>query len=281
MVTAAAQPHSEETLIQPPGRWGFLRLHELWEARELLYFVTKRELQIRYKQSFFGVTWAVMQPLAYAFIFALFFGRLAKVGSDGAPYPIFALAALVPWLFLSQGVSQAATSLVAEQDVLSKIYFPRMVIPLARIMSFLVDLAIGLCILTVFTFAYGVTPGIGLVALPGFLLIAAFTAAAAGILLGGLNVKYRDVTLVVPLLLQLWLFITPIAYPASLIKGSWQYLYAVNPMVAVVEGMRWAFVGAPAPSLAVVAISGGTALAALVVSVVYFRRTERFFADIV
>ena len=267
--------------ITPPSRWGGFGLRELWDARELLYFMTKRELQIRYKQSLFGVSWAVLQPLVYAFVFALFFGRLANVPSDGFPYPIFALTALVPWIFLSQSVAQAAASLVGDANLLGKVYFPRLVIPLAKVASFLIDLLIALVVLAVFVFLYGESPSVGLLALPGFLLLAFVTALGAGTLLATLNVRYRDVTVAIPLLVQLWLFATPVIYPGSLIAGGWRYVYALNPMVSVIDGVRWGFLGAPAPEAAMVAISAAAAVGVLVAGAVYFRRAERFFADIV
>ena len=272
---------TETTTITAPRRWGGFGLRELWDARELLYFMTKRELQVRYKQSLFGVSWAVLQPLVYAFVFALFFGRLADVPSEGLPYPVFALSALVPWIFNAQAVSQAAGSLVGDANLLGKVYFPRLVIPLAKVLSFLVDLLIALCVLGLFVALYGVTPSEGLLALPAFLLLAFVTAVGAGTILATLNVRYRDVTVAVPLLVQLWLFSTPVIYPGSLITGDWQYVYALNPMVSVVDGVRWAFLDTPAPDPATVAISTGVAALLLLAGVAYFRRAERFFADIV
>jgi lipopolysaccharide transport system permease protein len=267
--------------ITPPSRWGGFGLRELWDARELLYFLTKRELQIRYKQSLFGVSWAVLQPLVYAFVFALFFGRLANVPSDGFPYPVFALSALVPWIFCSQAVSQAAASLVSDANLLGKVYFPRLAIPLAKILSFLFDLLIALCVLGLFVALYDVTPSEGLLLLPAFLLLAFLTAVGAGTLLATLNVRYRDVTVAIPLIVQLWLFATPVIYPGSLIEGGWRFVYALNPMVSVIDGVRWGFLGAPAPELATVAISTAVAALLLFAGIVYFRRGERFFADII
>jgi lipopolysaccharide transport system permease protein len=272
---------SADLVIQPPGRWGGLGLRELWSYRELLYFMTKRELQIRYKQSVFGVSWAVFQPIVYAFVFALFFGRLANVSSDGFPYPVFALAAIVPWIFVSQAATQGATSLVADANLLAKVYFPRLVIPFAKTLSFLVDFVISLCVLTVLVVLYGAEPSIGLLALPGIVLLAAATGTGVGTGMGALNVMYRDVTVATPLLVQLWLFASPIAYPTSLIPRGWIYLYALNPMVTIIDGMRWAFLGAAAPSVGVVLCSVAGASAILTIGVLYFRRTERFFADVV
>jgi lipopolysaccharide transport system permease protein len=270
-----------ETVIKPPGGWVDLGLRELWESRELLYFLTKRELQVRYKQSIFGVSWAVMQPVLYAFVFSLFFGTLARVPSDGLPYPVFALAALVPWMFVSQAASQGAASLVADANLLSKVYFPRLVIPIAKTLALMVDLVIAMGVLSVMVVVYSATPTIGLLAVPGLILLAATVAAAVGIGFGALNVMYRDVTVAVPLLVQLWLFASPIAYPTSLIPSDWVYLYALNPMVTVIDGMRWAFLGSDPPSLGVVACSICGAVVALVLAVIYFRRAEQFFADVV
>jgi lipopolysaccharide transport system permease protein len=275
----APMPH--ELTIRPPRRIESFGLGELWQYRELLYFLTKRELQIRYKQSIFGVTWAVLQPLAYAFIFALFFGRLAKVPSEGVSYPVFALAGLVPWLFAAQSVSQAAESLVRDANLLTKVYFPRLVLPISKVLSFLIDLLIALGVLGIFVAIYGADPGVGLAFLPLFLLLASATAAAVGMALGALNVAYRDVIVVVPLLVQLWLFLTPVIYPASLIHGAWRYVYAANPMASVIEGVRWGFLGTSGPPAGGVAISVASALILLAIAIYYFRRTERFFADII
>jgi lipopolysaccharide transport system permease protein len=270
-----------EVVIRPAHRWVSIGLPELWEYRELLYFMTKRELQIRYKQSLFGVSWAVLQPLVYAFVFALFFGRLANVPSDGLPYPVFAMAALVPWMFVSQAVAQGAGSLVADSNLLSKVYFPRLIIPAAKIVALLVDLGIALCVLALLVLIYGGEPTIGMLAVPGFVLLGMLTAAGVATGLGALNVMYRDVTVAVPLLVQLWLFASPIAYPTSLIPGDWKYLYALNPMVTVIDGMRWAFLGSDAPELGMVGCSLAGALVLLAAGILYFRRTEQYFADVV
>lgn len=274
-------PAPYELTIRPPGRLESFGLGELWAYRELLYFLTKRELQIRYKQSVFGVGWAVLQPLAYAFIFSLFFGRLAKVPSEGVPYPVFALAGLVPWLFTAQSVSQAAGSVVRDANLLTKVYFPRLVLPISKVLSFLIDLVIALGVLGIFVVIYDANPGVGLAFLPLFLLLAAGTAAAVGMALGALNVAYRDVIIVVPLLVQLWLFMTPVIYPVSLIHGFWRYIYAANPMTSVIEGVRWGFLGTPAPPASGVAISIASSVILLLTAIYYFRRTERFFADVI
>jgi lipopolysaccharide transport system permease protein len=269
------------TTIRPPRRWPGLGLRELAAYRELVYFLTKRELQVRYKQSVFGISWAILQPVAYAFVFAIFFGSLANVPSDGVPYPLFALAALVPWIFASQGVGQASASLVNEANLLGKVYFPRLALPLSKVISFLIDLLIGLAVLGVFIVLYSADPTVGLAALPLFLALAFTTAIGAGLLLATLNVRYRDVTVAIPLLVQLWLFATPVLYPGSLVEGAWEYVYAINPMVSVIEGVRWGFVGTDAPSLVAIAISFASASLLLAVGLSYFRSAERYLADII
>ena len=270
-----------ELVIRPPGRWPGIGLRELFNYRELLYFLTKRELQVRYKQSIFGVSWAVLQPVSYAFIFALFFGHLAKIPSQGIPYPVFALAGLVPWMFASQAVGMASQSLVADANLLSKVFFPRLVLPVSKVLSYTVDLLIATIVLLGFTFLYGVDWTAGLLLLPFFYGLAGATALAAGLLFSAVNVKYRDLIVATPLIIQLWLFMTPVLYPGTLITGAWAYIYALNPMVSVIEGVRWAFLGTPAPAVGPVAVSCASVLLGMAVGLYYFRRTERFFADVV
>ena len=219
-------------------RWG-----EFWEYRELLYFLTKRELQIRYKQSIFGVAWAVIQPVALAFLFALFFGHLAEVPLDGVPYSAFALAGLAPWILVSQATTQTAGSLVGDANLLSKVYFPRLLIPAAKVLSLLVDLAISLLVATIAVLLYHLGVRVEWLTVPLFMVLAVVTALGVGTFFAALNVKYRDVAVAVPLLTQLWLFATPVVYPGSLITGAWQYVYALNPMVSVIQGTRWALLG--------------------------------------
>jgi lipopolysaccharide transport system permease protein len=279
-LSIAAQA-SSEIVIRPAGRWARLDSAEIWAYRELLYFLTKRELQVRYKQSLFGVSWAVMQPLALTFIFALFFGRLVKVPSDGIPYPVFALAGLVPWLFVSQSTAQGAQSLVADANLLTKVYFPRIIVPLAKVLALMVDLLIAFAVLLVFAVIYGATLKPTAFLAPLFLLLALGTALGAGTLLAAVNVKYRDVGVAIPLTVQVWLFATPVVYPASLVSGAWEYVYALNPMVSIIGGLRWALFGTPAPAAGAVAVSVGAVCALVIVAVVYFRRTEQFFADLI
>jgi lipopolysaccharide transport system permease protein len=268
-------------VIRPPGRFDGLGLRELVKHHELLYFLVKRELQVRYKQSFLGVAWAVLQPIVLAFIFALFFGRLANVPSEGVPYPAFALAGLVPWMFAAQATAQSATSLVGDANLLSKVYFPRLVIPLAKVLSLAVDLLVALCVLFPFVVAYGVTLEPQALAVIPFVLLAVVTVTGIGIGLSALNVKYRDITVGIPLLVQVWLFATPVVYPGSLVTGAWRYIYALNPMVSVIDGMRWAVLGTHAPATGPLLVSIAVALITLVAALVYFKRTERYFADLI
>jgi lipopolysaccharide transport system permease protein len=277
----AAGAAGEEIVIRPPARFGDLSVRELWRYRELLYFLVKRDLQIRYKQSLFGISWAVLQPVALTLIFYVFFGRLAKIPSEHIPYPVFAMAALVPWTFAANSVAQSALSLVGDQNLLSKVYFPRLVIPIARIGALSVDLAISLGVVAIFMAGYGIAPPLQVLLVPAILALAFLTSAAIGLWLAALNVKYRDVSVAVPLAVQLWLFATPVVYPGSLVTGAWQYVYALNPMVSVIGLMRWALLDTPAPPVGSIGISIGSALVLLTAAVLYFRRTERFFADII
>jgi lipopolysaccharide transport system permease protein len=279
---ATASPAAErELVILPPRRWEGFAAPELWSYRELLYFLTKRELQVRYKQSLFGVSWAVLQPVALAFLFALFFGRLAKVPSEGVPYPVFALAGLATWMFVSQATTQAASSLISDANLLSKVYFPRLLIPTAKVISLIVDLTIAVTVAATATLLYGLGARWQWVLTPAFLLLAFVTALGVGALLAPLNVKYRDVSVAVPLIAQLWLFATPVVYPGSLITGGWQYVYALNPMVSAIQGTRWALLGTDPPAVGVVLISTCSAIALVLVAWTYFRRIERSFADII
>jgi lipopolysaccharide transport system permease protein len=275
-------PAAPEIEIRPPRRWGDLRLSELWEFRELLYFLLKRELQVRYKQSALGVSWAILQPVVLAGVFALFFGVLAQLEAPaGIPYPLFALSGLVPWLFFSQAVSLSATSLVADASLLTKIYFPRLAIPLAKVSALVLDLCIAFVLLFAIALAYGEQISWQVLLIPAFLALGVIAALGLGCLFAALNVKYRDVTVATPLLLQIMLFISPIIYPSSVVPGAWKYVYALNPMVSVIEGLRWSLLGVPDPNLGVYAVSVASALVMLAASLIYFRRTEQFFADII
>ena len=271
---------TKPTIIVPSSGWVPLRLAELWAHRELLYFLVWRDIKVRYKQTALGVLWAVLQPLLAMFVFTLFFGRLARMASDGVPYAVFNLAGLVPWTFFVFGLNEAANSVVGSRHLITKVYFPRLAVPLAPVLAGLVDFAIAFLLLQVVMAWYGLLPGVRAVFVLPFLLLAFATSLGVGLWLAALNVLYRDVRYVLPLLSQLWLFATPIVYPSSLVPAQWRPAYGLNPMVSVVDGFRWALLGTPAPG-ATLLMSSLAALVLLTTGALYFRRIERTFADIV
>ncbi|HEX7185056.1 MAG TPA: ABC transporter permease [Thermoanaerobaculia bacterium] len=278
---AGAQGLLPVTVIRPSRGWASLGVRELWRYRELLGFFVWRDVKVRYKQTALGVAWAVLQPVFTMLVFSLFFGHLAGMPSDGVPYPVFSFAALVPWTFFANGVSQAANSLVGNQSLLQKVWFPRLTIPASAVLAGLVDFALAFLVLLVMMPAWGLpVPPRAALALP-LLLLALVASLGAGLWLSALNVQYRDVRHAVPFLLQLWLFATPIAYPASLVPEPWRALYGINPMVGVVEGFRWALLGTGAAPGPAIAVSTLAALALLAGGALYFRRVERIFADVV
>lgn len=269
------------TYIRPSEGWVSLKLAELWEYRELLYFLCWRDIKVRYKQTALGAAWAIIQPFFTMVVFSVFFGRLAQIPSDGIPYPLFAYAALVPWSFFAHSLSSSSNSLVDSANLLRKVYFPRLAIPLATVLSGVIDFAVAFVVLLGMMLFYGRTPTPNSIWLPFLLLLALTTALGVGLWLSALNVQYRDVRYTIPFLTQFWLFATPIAYPSSLLSEPWRTLYGINPMVGVVEGFRWALLGtatAPGPILIVSAL---TALGLLVSGAYYFRRMEKSFADLV
>jgi lipopolysaccharide transport system permease protein len=269
------------TIIEPSRGWVSLKLYELWEYRELVYFLTWRDVKVRYKQTALGAAWAIIQPFFTMVVFSLFFGRLAKVPSDGIPYPIFSFAALVPWTFFANGLTQASNSLVGSANLIKKVYFPRLAVPLSSVASGVVDFILAFLVLIGMMLTYSVVPTFKALWLPLFLLLALTTSLGVGLWLSALNVKYRDVRYVVPFLTQFWMFASPIAYPSSLLSEPWRTVYGINPMVGVVEGFRWALLGtgkAPGP---MIIVSSFTAVVILVSGAFYFRRVERVFADVV
>jgi lipopolysaccharide transport system permease protein len=275
-----------ELVIGPPTRWSGLRLRELWAHRELIYFLTKRELQLRYKQSVFGIGWAVVQPLVFAFVLAFFFGFVLKTKIPGdLPYPVFAVAGIVPWQFTSQAINQGAGSLVLDADLISKVYFPRLALPISKALGLILDLAIALVVVVVVTLAYGVSISSMVYLVPAFLLLGVITAFALATLLSALNVKYRDVQVLVPMLVQILFFASPVLYSGTIVGQTsgeiWSYLYYLNPMASVLDGTRWALLDQPAPSAAKILISITSASLLLVGSILYFRRAEQFFADVI
>jgi lipopolysaccharide transport system permease protein len=262
--------------------WVPLRLGELWAYRELLYFFVWRDIKIRYKQTFLGASWAIIQPFFTMVVFSLFFGKLAKMPSDGIPYPIFSYAALVPWTFFANGLTQSSNSLVGSSHLITKVYFPRLTIPIATVLSGVVDFFLALLVLFGMMVYYGITPTINAWLLPLFLLQALVTSLGVGLWLSALNVEFRDVKYVVPFLIQLWLFATPIAYSSSLLPEPWRTVYGLNPMVGVVEGFRWALLGTTSNAPGNLLIASSIAAVVLLVSgAFYFRRMEKTFADVV
>ena len=267
--------------LAPSGNWPSINLRELWEYRELLYFLIWRDIKVRYRQTVLGAGWAIIQPLSSMLIFSLFFGRLAKVPSDGIPYPLFAFAGLVPWAFFSHGLNQAATSLVSSPNLIKKAYFPRLVMPLAKILSALLDFGLAFVLLLAMTLYYDARPTFKLVWLPLFLLLALVTALGVALWLSALNVHFRDVQHAIPFLTQVWLFATPIAYPSSLLSEPWRTLYGINPMVGVVEGFRWALLGTKMDAGPMFMVSCVAAVTILISGAFWFRRMEKTFADVV
>jgi lipopolysaccharide transport system permease protein len=271
-----------ELILEPSRGWRKLNLGELWAYRELLYFLIWRDVKVRYKQTLIGAAWAIIQPLLTMIVFSLFFGQLAGIPSEGVPYPIFSYAALVPWTFFANGLTNVSNSLVSSGNLIKKVYFPRLVIPLASVLSGLVDFALAFAVLLLMMLLYGILPTAVILALPLFVLLALITSLAVGMWLSALNVQFRDVRYVLPFLIQFWLFATPIAYPSSLIENELvRTLYGINPMAGVVEGFRWALLGSPMPPLPMLLASALTASVALISGLFYFRRMEKSFADIV
>jgi lipopolysaccharide transport system permease protein len=266
-------------ILKPSTGWTSLNLYRLWEYRELLYFLSWRDIKVRYKQTVLGAAWAIIQPVMTMAVFSLFFGALAKIPSDGVPYPLFVFAALVPWTFFSYGLTQSAGSLVESANLLKKVYFPRLVVPISSVISGAVDLLFAMLVFLVMMALYGIMPTMKVVFLPVFLMLAFAAALGVGLWFSALNVEYRDVRYVIPFLTQLWFFATPIAYPSSLLTEPWRIVYGINPMVGVVEGFRWALLGtqtSPGPMLLVSALA---TLIVLVTGAFYFRRMEQTFAD--
>lgn len=267
--------------IRPTNGWVSLKLAELWAYRELLYFLVWRDIKVRYKQTALGASWAIIQPLFTMVVFSLFFGRLARIPSDGIPYPLFSFAALVPWTFFANGLTSSSNSLVGSSQLITKVYFPRLTIPVATVLAGVVDFILAFLVLLAMMLWYGVTPTLNVLWLPLLLLLALVSSLGVGLWLSAMNVKYRDVRYVVPFLTQIWMFTTPIAYPSSLLKGPWRSVYSLNPMVGVIEGFRWALLGTNTGPGSSIMISAAAAVVILIGGALYFRRMERTFADIV
>jgi lipopolysaccharide transport system permease protein len=264
----------------PAGRLPRLDTAELWRHRELALVLALKDFRVRYKQTFFGVAWAVLQPLVAVLIFTVVFGHLAKLPTEGLPYPVFVYGGLAVWLYVSSAVTAAAQSLVDNRDLVTKVYFPRLLAPIAAMLPGLVDLLPSLAIIGVFLGVYGVAPGPALALLPLWVAAAAVTALAVGLWLAAVNVKYRDVRYALPFLLQIWMFGSPVVYATSLVHGNWRYVFALNPMVTLVDGFRWSIANGPHPG-AEAAVSLAVVVLLLLGGLVYFRRVEQYFADVV
>ncbi len=273
-------PARRTIILEPTSGWVPVRPREVWEYRDLFYFLVWRDIKVRYKQTALGAAWAILQPLATMVAFSLFFGHLAGIPSEGVSYPVFSFAALVPWTFFATAVALASNSLVEQERIISKVYFPRVIVPAAAVLSGLVDFAIAFVLLLGMVLLYGASPSVGVLALPFFVLLAAVTAIAVGLWLSALNVLFRDVRYTIPFLVQLGLFISPVAYPSSLVPDPWHILYGLNPMAGVIDGFRWALLGTEAPG-AMLAVSVVAVLALLAGGLMFFRRMERSFADVV
>jgi len=271
----------ERVRITPPAGWFDLELKALWKARELLYFFVWRDIKIRYKQTAIGAAWAVLQPFLTMVVFSLFFGKLAKIPSHGLPYPVFYYSALLPWTYFATSMQAATSTIVDNQRVITKIYFPRLLLPISAVFSGVVDFLISFVLLLGIMLYYRMIPTLAAVWLPALLLLALLTALGVGLWLSALNAIYRDVRYVVPFLVQFWMFASPVAYPASLVPERWRWLYALNPLTGVIEGFRWALTGQGEAPDRMLAASTVAVLALLAGGLIYFRRIETTMADVV
>ena len=276
-----AQSSPPLTVIEPVEGWIPIDLRKLWDKREILYFLIWRDIKVRYKQTLLGGAWAILQPFLTMVVFSVIFGYLAKVPSDGIPYPVFTYTALLPWMFFAHAITESGNSLVLNQQLITKVYFPRLVIPLASILAGLVDFGIGFIVLIGMMLFYGIVPTPAVLVLPFFILLELITGLGAGLWLATLNVRYRDVRYTIPFLVQFWLFLTPVAYSSSLIPERWRVLYGLNPMAGVVEGFRWALLGRSGSISPEILVSSAVAVGLLVSGLYYFRRLERTFSDVI
>lgn len=282
-LTAQLPPSADSgaiTRIAPTRGWAALHLRELWDHRELLYFLTWRDVKVRYKQTILGAAWAIVQPLTSMVIFTVL-ARLVKIPSDGIPYPIFTYSGLVPWLFFASATNRASDSLVGNSPLVKKVYFPRLVLPLARVTACLADFIPAFLVLLLMMVYYKFTPSWHIVWVPFFIFVATAAAAGMGFWLSALNVRFRDIGYVAPFLIQIWLYATPVIYPTSLLPARWRFLYALNPMAGTVEGFRWALLGTGDISVTSIMLSCTVAFALLTSGAIYFRRMDRRFADII
>jgi len=278
--SAPTRPDTPKIIIQPAKGWVPLKIRELWQHRELIYFLIWRDVKIRYKQTVLGTAWAIIPPFMSMIVFSIFFGGLAKIPSDNLPYPIFAYTALVPWTLFASGLTQSSNSLAGAAGLITKVYFPRLVIPIAALLSGIVDFALAFLLLLGMMVFYGRVPTINIIFLPLFLLLALVTALGIGLWLSALNVQFRDVRYIIPFLTQFWMFATPIVYPSSLLSEEWRIIYGLNPMAGVVEGFRWALLGTDTAPGPMILVSAAASLVLLISGAFYFKRMEKAFADV-
>jgi lipopolysaccharide transport system permease protein len=272
---------SPSIVIEP--RRGLLNIDvgTLWQYRELLYFLVWRDVKVRYKQTIIGMAWVVLQPVLTMIVFTLVFGRFAKIPSDGIPYPVFIFAALLPWNLFASSIGRGGDSVVQHANLISKVYFPRLVLPIAGVISPVIDFCVAFVVLIAMMAGYGIAPGAGVLALPLFVLLAMLTALAVSLWTSALNVRYRDVGHAIPFVIQFWMFASPVAYPVSIVPERWRLLYSLNPMAGVIEGFRWALLGKENFDGQVAAVSACAVVMLLVPAAIYFRKTERTFADVI
>jgi lipopolysaccharide transport system permease protein len=268
-------------IIEPTRGWVPINFEELWEYRELIWFLARRDISSRYKQTILGAGWAIIQPLMTMIVFSIFFGKLAKVPSDGIPYPIFSYCGMLPWQFFATATTNAANSLILNANMLTKVYFPRLAIPISSVLPAAVDFAIAFVILFGMILYYHITPTLQWLYLPAFFSIALITSLGAGIWLSSLSTEYRDVRHITPFLITTWMYVSPVVYPSSMVPEEWRLLYAVNPLVGTIEGFRWALLGKTSLDTSMVALSAASAILILVTGAYYFRRMERKFADVI
>jgi lipopolysaccharide transport system permease protein len=269
------------TAIRPNRSVFSLRLKDVWEYRELIYFLVWRDVKVRYKQTAIGAAWVVLQPLVMMIIFSTVFGVLIKVPSEGLPYPVFFYTALVPWSYFADATTRGGASLVASKDLISKVYFPRLAVPIASVISPVIDFIFSFFVLLGLLTWFNIKPTWAIMTLPLLFVFSATTALAVSLWFSALNVRYRDVGYTIPVLIQLWMFASPIIYPISIIPPKWQPLYSINPMVSVISGFRWALLGKESPDFVMLGISIAVVLVLLTGGVIYFRRMERTFADVI
>jgi len=282
VVSSAQVPPLAKPMVEVAPKDGLfhLDLQEIWHYRELLYFLVWREVKVRYKQAALGVAWAVVQPLTTMLIFTAVFGNFAKIPSDGLPYPVFAYAALLPWSYFAEAISRSGVSVVSDTNLIRKVYFPRLILPLASVMTPVVDFCVSFLILLCLMAWYHVIPTWGVILLPFFLLLALLTALSVGLWLSALNVRYRDVRFIIPFLVQIWMYASPVVYPVSLVPERWRIVFNLNPMVGVIEGFRWALLGKASPDFQAITVSVIGVLVLLIGGLLFFKRMESTFADV-